>query len=109
MLTSLPGGIKKPESGALDLGLVAGPATKRLMRARGRVDRRGRVGPAIVDVEDCEGYIEVLETDWKDERPTHDFIPNLTGYRGKYLVIFQSCDKISWNSTDFFSYWKMMG
>ena len=54
MLTSLPGGIKKPGPGALDRCLVAGPATKRSIRARGRVDRRGGAGPAIVDVEECK-------------------------------------------------------
>ena len=54
MLTSLPGGIKKPGPGALDRCLVAGPATKRSIRARGRVDRRGGAGPAIVGGEEGE-------------------------------------------------------
>ena len=63
MLTSLPGGIKKLGPGALDLCFVAGPATKRSMRARGRVDRRGRVGPAIVNMEGCRKFVGVLWID----------------------------------------------
>ena len=47
MLTSLPVGIKKLGVGALDLRFPAGPATKRSTRARGLVDRRRGVGPAI--------------------------------------------------------------